>query len=145
MIGTIRDIIRYKALCWNNRRSRLTHNDPCWSNTQCYSSINIQSSLLGQRAAIGKLILHSWKASTGNSIGTIIQSVIWSELNSHYHRTRRKYDRETRECDVNWQPWMIVQNVKPIFLKQNIEKMQSRPIDRLWLRWCLCEIGAGTR
>jgi len=67
---------------------------------QYYSSINIQSSLLKQRAAIDQEINPSFVEGV-NSVGTIIQSVIWSEiLDSHYHRTRRKYGRETRECDV---------------------------------------------
>lgn len=82
-----------KALCWNNR-------------------------LL----SIGKLILYRRKALTDNSIGTIIQSVIWSELDSHYHRTWSKYEREIRECDISWQLWMIIENVKSIFLKQNIRE-----------------------
>jgi len=93
--------IQRTKLFTGNRRSRLTHTDPCWSNVQYYSSINIQSSLLKQRAAIDQEINPSFvEGVNGNSVGTIIQSVIWSELDSHYHQTRRKYGRETRECNV---------------------------------------------
>jgi len=93
--------IQRTKLFTGNRRSRLTHTDPCWSNVQYYSSINIQSSLLKQRAAIDQEINPSFvEGVNGNSVGTIIQSVIWPELDSHYHQTRRKYGRETRECDV---------------------------------------------